>query len=119
MKLSAHFDSTEFTCKCGCGADRVSPDLIKKLESLHGILGRAVVITSGVRCPKHNAKEGGKPSSAHLTGEAADVKIESGEDRFQVLFAALAAGFHRIGIANGFIHVDVSETLPGPTVWTY
>ena len=76
-------------------------------------------VTSGCRCEAHNRAVGGKPGSAHLTGEAADIAATTGFHRFQVLSGLLSAGFKRIGLAKGFIHADVAENLPAPTVWFY
>lgn len=32
--LSTHFNRHEFTCRCGCGFDDISPDLITLLEEI-------------------------------------------------------------------------------------
>lgn len=76
MKLSEHFDSGEFVCKCGCGAYVRPPQLlIDGLERLRHAVGVPVVITSGTRCRRHNAAVGGVYNSLHLTGSAADISI--------------------------------------------
>ena len=45
------------------------------LQPLREKLGKPVIILSGFRCAALNAKVGGKPTSQHLTGEAADIKV--------------------------------------------
>ena len=45
------------------------------LQPLRDKLGKPVVILSGFRCAALNSKVGGKPNSQHLTGEAADIKV--------------------------------------------
>lgn len=78
-------------------------------------------IESGYRCEKHNAdpKIGGKPESAHLTGEAADIRCLSSSDRYALLRVLLSFGAKRIGLHQKFIHVDVSETLDQNVTWFY
>ena len=80
MKLSAHFDTEEFACSCGCGfgtrAGDVNPVLLGGLEMLRALCGgRPVMVTSGCRCAEHNAAIGGARNSEHLRGNAADVAI--------------------------------------------
>lgn len=117
--LSAHFSRKEFACRCGCGRDEVHPLLVTALEALRERLGRPVVITSGVRCPEWNRAVGGRPNSAHLTGEAADIKVTGSAERMVLVRAALALDFRRVGVARGFVHVDVSPTLPQDVLWVY
>ena len=76
-------------------------------------------ISSGYRTKEHNKKVGGVDSSAHLKGLAADIVCSNSSDRFIILNALLHVGFHRIGIAETFIHADVSTDRPGFMVWTY
>ncbi len=114
-----HFASEEFACHCGCGNSGVTPELVERLERLRHLLGEPVRVTSGRRCPARNAAVGGKLASAHLTGHAADLAAGSGAARLRLVEAALAAGFRRIGVADSFVHVDVSPTLPAPSLWTH
>lgn len=84
MKLSEHFDLAEFTASQT--ADRLRLDntppeavianmmvLANGLEQVRALLGnRPLSITSGYRSPSVNAAVGSKPTSQHLTGQAAD-----------------------------------------------
>lgn len=47
------------------------------LDPIREHVGLPVVITSGFRCPALNELVGGKGSSQHLTGQAADFTIDS------------------------------------------
>jgi uncharacterized protein YcbK (DUF882 family) len=76
-------------------------------------------LNSGYRCAKHNAEVGGKPSSAHRTGEAVDIMVRSSGERHRLLKALLSAGFNRIGIGANFLHADSSLTLPQNVIWMY
>lgn len=46
---------------------------VNVLEPLRVSLGTPIVITSGYRCPRLNSKIGGKDTSQHRLGQAADI----------------------------------------------
>ena len=117
--LSAHFSLREFRCTCGCNQVIVSPALIEVLEDIREFSGVPMTITSGFRCPAHNAAVGGAPSSAHLSGEAADFFVSGNIDRFKFLEAAFVYGARRIGIGKDFVHVDVKADSPQEVCWLY
>jgi len=117
--LSAHFSEEEFVCHCGCGKVHVDPRLVYLLEKAREVLGRPIIITSGYRCAAHNKAVGGKPVSAHLTGEAADIQCVFSAERHDLVRTFLTLGVSRIGIGRGFIHIDVSTTLPQRVMWLY
>lgn len=72
-KISDHFHSTEFKCKCGCGKIKVQKDLVKKLEKLFDKLNASkCILSSGYRCPKHDKAVGGNGSGQHTKGKAVD-----------------------------------------------
>ena len=116
--LSPHFNRAEFTCKCGCGFDRVSRDLVDLLEASRTATGLSYRITSGCRCPKHNASEGGMFDSDHLTGEGADIQCMNSSSRL-ILLRDFIQKFTRIGIGKGFIHVGVRKDAPQNVLWLY
>ncbi len=118
-----YFLDAEFLCKCGrpeCDACRVpNAILIESLDQIRAHLGRPLRVTSGLRCAFWNAHEGGVGDSEHLTGDAADLAVVTGVDRWQIVQAAMAVGVRRIGIAGHFIHLGISVTLAAPVIWTY
>lgn len=116
MRLSEHFDSSEFACKCGCGVDNPSMELVSKLETLRGYARAPLIINSGCRCAEHNIRVGGSPNSQHRLCKAADVRCPKGLtiDRFAEL--AERVGFGGIGKYDTFIHVDVRD---GKSRWDY
>ena len=122
--LSAHVSTHEFRCRCLACRDKtgpvhVSPDLIQVLEAIRDYAGFPLVIASGYRCKDHNAAMGGADDSAHLRGEAADIKIVSSHQRFKIIEAAMLAGVSRMGFGSKFLHVDVSVRLPQEIFWDY
>jgi hypothetical protein len=81
-KISEHFSEEEMKCRC-CGLFKYRRQLIEKLELLRSRLndfyeGEAeaqVIVNSGTRCRSHNITVGGRKHSDHLSGRAADIKI--------------------------------------------
>jgi uncharacterized protein YcbK (DUF882 family) len=118
--LSEHFYQDEFTCKCGraeCDAPLLpDPTLVAALETMRRKLGRAINITSGIRCAYWNAKQGGVANSAHVTGHAADIACPDSRYRYELLHVL---DFKRIGIGATFVHVDTSPTLDQGVCWVY
>lgn len=117
-KLSEHFEEKEFQCHC-CGRVHVAPALVDLLEKVRILYHRPIVISSGFRCPEHNKAVGGLPNSAHLTGEAADIVCAFSADRYHLIRILLLLQVTRIGIGSGFLHIDVSKTLPQGVIWLY
>jgi len=50
-------------------------ELVFVLEKVRKLLGKPVTVTSGYRCPDLNKLVRGSPTSAHLSGLAADIKV--------------------------------------------
>lgn len=113
MKLTAHFDSSEFTCKCGCNKNYIDRKLVEKLENLRGDMNaHSIVITSGYRCPSHSVAVGGQSTDAHTVGIAADCIVykEKGipYDVETVAEYAERLGFTGIGLMkDNAIHLDI------------
>lgn len=111
--LTKNFSRREFACKCGCGFDDVSRELVEGLQQLRDLAGKPITVTSGCRCPKHNAspKVGGVKNSQHLTGKAADIVIAGMSPRKMAELAEQITAFQKGAIITyvkrGFIHVDV------------
>ena len=124
--LSDHFSSSEFVCQCGCGYGTnpgdVSEALLEILEDMREVIQRPIIITSGCRCRYHNRVVNGAVHSRHVTGEAADIGVLGGRERYDVEKAAYEAGAFGVGKANTFIHVDChpgSSQCPRPSAWSY
>ena len=111
MKLSTHFDSSEFECKCGCGEYfKVDPALITLLEAVREHFGAAIEVTSGYRCKKHNDDVGSTDSSQHRKSTAADIQVGRFKPR-QVAdyIAGIMPHSGGIGRYSSFTHVDVRK----------
>lgn len=119
-KLSAHFDKSEFKCKCKgkyCNGYpcEMSSKLINLLEELRAYYGKPVTITSGLRCTKHNSAVGGVSGSAHTKGKAADIYIpgvcdtKDGRNKVKAKAYELGAAYsycNTPGMGNA-VHINV------------
>jgi uncharacterized protein YcbK (DUF882 family) len=124
-KKYKYFNISEFDCKSTPGSgSKVSHELIKKLDIAREHSKCSYTITSGYRSKKHTQyliDKGYKTSmtSSHIKGLAADIAVENGPQRMQILKGLLYAGFNRVGISQFFIHCDIDKDKPQNTIWTY
>lgn len=120
-----YFKREEFACR-HCGANLIDDVFVTELDDLRHHLGFALPISSGYRCPDHNARVSSTGRTGpHTTGRAADIAV-SRERAYEVLQAALVMKFTGIGVQQKgnarFIHLDNLPNAPGqprPTVWSY
>ena len=73
--LTKNLSRDEFACKCGCGLDTVDIKTVQAVQKIRDHYDRAVTITSGCRCKRHNKKVGGGQNSQHLVCRAADFTV--------------------------------------------
>ena len=115
-----YFNIDEFDSPDEPGSGQyMDDDFLEMLDRARDFAGVPFVINSGYRTKAHNAKVGGTKNSAHLDGFAADIRCNASRERMYIVGALLEAGFNRIGIGNGFIHVDNDPTKPEDVIWTY
>jgi uncharacterized protein YcbK (DUF882 family) len=108
QQLSKHFSTEEFECKCklpSCKEQRISKELINKLQELREELGIPLTVTSGFRCLDNNTAIGGAKASQHLLGAAADIRTGD----LNRLFELAKKHFKAVGDGRNkhFIHVDI------------
>lgn len=118
-----YFTVEELTCHCGCGQMKMDGEFMLKMVALRDLLGFPLQISSGYRCPAHNAAvsttgDGGP----HTTGKAVDIVIAY-QNAIQVVDVAGGMGFLGRGIkqhgpvSGRLVHLDM---VPGPKrLWTY
>lgn len=76
-----YFKKEEFKCKCGgryCNGyyNQPSEKLVRAAVKLREHFNAPITISSGIRCPTHNANEGGVANSRHVQGKAMDFKVQ-------------------------------------------
>lgn len=124
-KKYKYFSISEFDCVNEPGSgNKVSHELIKKLDIAREHSKCSYKITSGYRSKEHTQyliDKGYKTSmtSSHIKGLAADIQVNNGQQRMQILKGLLFAGFTRIGIGEFFIHCDIDQDKTQNTIWTY
>ena len=126
--LSENFSKLEIMCPCSCGADKISSILIEKLQKVRNIIGRHIIITSGVRCEFYNASlKSSSIISSHIPdgygiGNAVDIVCTTSKYRYE-LVQVVQKFFNRIGISGGsyggFVHLDVDRAKVQEVLWTY
>lgn len=122
MKVTEHFDSTEFDCHDGTKypkewvASRLKP-LCMWLEELRAWLGsKPITVVSGYRTPAYNRKIGGAKGSLHMQGLAADIKVK-GVSPAKVAQVADILQSDGLGLyappkhTPGWVHVDRRRVL--------
>ena len=115
-QLSAHFNVSEFRCKCGKVHDTLLADeLIEKLEKLYAALNCSkIIVTSGFRCSMHDRTVGGSGTGQHTKGNAADICCygQDGQPISSKVVCCKAQDIGFRGIANitaayQYTHVDM------------
>ena len=115
-----YFKANEFICKCGdcnMGLADMNAEMVQKLDLARAIAKTPFGINSAVRCPIHNRRVGGIEDSAHITGNAVDIRCTDSNKRFLIIQALISVGFNRIGVYDTFIHVDNDDSKPTKVVW--
>lgn len=119
---SEHFSADEFACKgrdCCGGKSEMDVHFMLMLESARYNARIAFRINSGWRCVVHNSAVGGKKTSSHLEGMAADIKADTPRQFYIIVTTLIKAGFTRIGIGKTFVHVDNDPNKNPGRIWPY
>lgn len=111
IELSPHFNSSEFACQCGKNHDyMIDSKLIDLLEMIHNHFDcRAIIITSGFRCPDHDISVGGTGKGMHTKGMAADFKCLD-QDRNPISSKLICCYMQDIGF-GGIANITDSYSL--------
>lgn len=99
-----------------CSLSQMDPFFMDRLQAARDLAGVPFVINSAYRTPEWDLSKGRSGRSYHCSGRAVDIRCCNSVNRWEILRALFAAGFHGIGIAGTFIHVD---DRPNQTVWLY
>jgi zinc D-Ala-D-Ala carboxypeptidase len=111
-----YFKLKDFNCQ-ETGNNEMCSDFLDKLDELRHVCGFPFIITSGYRDKTHSIEARKAKVGTHVQGIAADIKINNGNEAYQIIKNAQSMGFNGIGVAKAFIHVDTRKTMP--VIWTY
>lgn len=121
IQLTPNFKLSEFACKDGTPVPLHLIDNVRlvatELQKVRDYYGKPIRINSGYRTKSWNESVGGKPSSLHLLGMAADVKPlwNISIDEFYKKVKEIT-NFNGYGLSLNWIHLDTRKDY---TVWTY
>ena len=118
MKLTTNFSLNEFNKRnynVPTDVLRNLLELAKNLQVLRDVVKKPIKITSGYRPAELNAKVGGATKSRHITGEAADFKIEGYTPKqvAAIIEKLIAEGKMKqggLGTYSTWVHYDVRGT---------
>jgi hypothetical protein len=129
-KLSDHFTLQELTASDWASRNNVENtptlDIIEnleklafKLEEVRNVLGHPIHINSGYRSPKVNKAIGGKPTSLHQYGYAADITCRGYGPPEQVCKAIINSGirFDQLILefptpdGGGWVHIGIQKKM--------
>lgn len=114
-KLSTNFTTGDFDCHGSgcCKQTIVNEELVQLLQKIRTHFNAPITVTSGYRCPVHNANVGGATGSRHSKGDAADIVVKGVAPRTVAQYAE-SIGIKGIGLyetqSDGyFVHIDTRD----------
>lgn len=110
-----HFKRDEMKCRCGgkyCNGFPAEPSekLMKLADRVREHFNAPAIVSSGVRCEKHNANVGGVANSRHKLGTAMDFCIKDMPSSIVLAYVQAQAETHyAYAIDGSYVHMDVVE----------
>ena len=111
-----YFKLSDFDCQ-ETGNNEMSEEFLEKLDELRHVCGFPFIITSGYRDPSHSIEARKAKAGTHARGIASDIRINNGNEAYDIIKNAQSMGFNGIGVAKSFIHVDIRKGMP--VIWSY
>jgi len=111
-----YFKLSDFDCQ-ETGNNEMSEEFLEKLDELRHKCGFPFIITSGYRDKTHSIEARKAKAGTHARGIASDIRINNGNEAYDIIKNAQSMGFNGIGVAKSFIHVDIRRGMP--VVWSY
>lgn len=117
--LYPNFSKHEFDCKHS-GKNEMQHEFMQLLQELREELNFPLLITSGYRDKTHPIEARKTHSNGeHTQGMCCDIRCLNSATRYKIMECAFRLGFTRIGMADTFIHLGISKTLPQNVLWDY
>ena len=114
---------SKLCCTCGhndCDKRSVNQETLDCIQKVRDDYGKAMIITSGGRCPYHKSEIAKKNPGDHQQGYAVDVLAESQIEINKLMVLAGRHGATRVAAGDDFVHMawTPTEDRSVPT-WTY
>lgn len=120
MITSTFFPEDEFQrCNPPCSLQDMKQDFMNVLDRIRMDAGLPLTTTSAFRTVEHEHMKGRAGTSSHVLGIAVDISVTDSLTRFKLVQAALKNGVTRIGVGDGFIHLDIDQNKPQNVMWVY
>lgn len=115
-------------CHCkyeSCKEQRISKDLIQRIENIRIEVDQPLIVTSAFRCKEHQSyiRSSGqstvvaKKVSQHELGNAVDILPKDGKNIRTNFLKICEKQFTTIGLSDKFLHVDTRG--PNKLQWEY
>lgn len=107
------FRREEFRCRCGgkyCDGFPAEPErkLVELAEAVRTHFGKPAVLSSGLRCQRHNGACGGVANSRHLTGRAMDFRVDGVDSTTVISYVLSCPGVrYAYQIDDNYVHMDI------------
>ena len=107
-----YFSRKEFACKCGRYCDgypaQIQRGVVELADRARAELKGVGFVSSGLRCPQHNANVGGVSDSRHLNGKAIALRIEGKSARQTLAWAQKQPEVrYSYAIDASYVHMDI------------
>jgi hypothetical protein len=118
-RFRQHFPDSEILCRCDLGHKCPGPKQLhrgfaEKLLATRLKFNIPMLVTSGIRCPYWNEKQGGVADSYHPKALAVDIRARGGAVwSGKLIMIAIECGIMGIGIRGGkspIVHLDGRES---------
>lgn len=118
--MTDYFPDSDFEkCDPPCNKDQMNGEFLDLLNQAREISAIPFIPTSAFRSIEHELAKGRDGTSSHTKGVAIDLKVVTSRQRYIIVNALLKVGFNRIGIGEGFIHVDNDMDKDQAVIWEY
>ena len=112
-----NFDiETELACRC-CGLYNYDEEFLIRVQAYRYMLKQGMTVTSGGRCKKHNADEGGEPNSCHecTTKKATALDFYCNAMTYAYDLACKSGLFNEViwYVKKNFIHLGLDRKQKG------
>lgn len=93
-----------------CSIQDMNEVFLDNLNVARHLSGVPFIVNSAYRTKEHELSKGRDGTSSHCKGLAVDLKATNARVKYKIITGLLAAGFTRIFVYDGWIHVDCDES---------